>query len=631
MANSRTHFSHLLELLKIERAEDRKQYQQKIQNRSIEDRKKDGVSWYPLEMTKSFLDIGERWTVEVRRKSGQNQRHMFQVGSSAGLFVQDGKKTQHAPGIISKVEDNSIYLMLHRDEPPDWIEDGILGIDLLFDESTYNEMERTIETLIKTDNARLKELIDISLGNRKPGFKQEHGVSLDQLNESQNKAVNNILSAEDICLVHGPPGTGKTTTLIEAICLTVKNEKQVLVTAPSNSAVDIIVEKLHQKNINVVRIGHPARVTEEVVSHTLDAHMSNHSDIRLLKELRKQAEQMRRLAKQYKRKFGREEAQQRKTMLIEAKRLKGESRALESHIVYDVINKADVIACTLIGCNNQYLQKKWFKTVFIDESSQALEAAAWIPIMKANRAIMAGDHKQLPPTIKSKEADKGGLGETIFERMIKLHHADTMLQTQYRMHPDIVSFSNECFYQNQLITDKQVVERETIFDEKAVFIDTAGAGYSDQMNPETLSTFNLEEAQFVISFLNKLTNEQPRITELTFGIIAPYKAQIEQLRKALHNFEWPDNFLKQVTINTVDAFQGQERDVIIISMTRSNDRGEIGFLADQRRLNVAMTRARHQLVLVGDSATLSNNAFMDKMIQHYQQNNWYHSVFEYLY
>ncbi len=624
----KAHFSHLQSTLQVERAEDRKQFLQKIRNRSIQDRKRDGVCWYPVQITNSKLGVGEKWTISIERRITDQQRHHFQVGSSAALFVDAGKRQPSSSGIISRVQENKITMVLNRDDPPEWLDDGKLGLDLMFDESTYDEMDRTLARLKEVKEGRMRDLVKVLLGQSMPQFSKPFSMEFPTLNQSQNTALEHIRSAHDLALVHGPPGTGKTTTLVQAIVETVGYEKQVLVCAPSNAAVDLLVERLHQQSINVLRLGHPARVNEEVVMHTLDAQLSMHADAKTLKDLRKQAEEYFKLGGKYKRNFGREEAQQRKMLKAEARKLKDEATILEDYMVDDILNNAQVIACTLIGANHQHMNRRHFKTVFIDESSQAMEPAAWIPVFKADRVVMAGDHLQLSPTVKSMEAAKEGLGDTLFERCIDAYDNASLLEMQYRMHPKIMSFSNQKFYKRRLITNELVLQRKALFDEPVVFVDTAGAGYTEQLNEETLSTFNTEEAQFVISHSLKLLNQVKEETYFTTGIIAPYKAQVEQLNRLIRGKGMSEEERKRISINTVDAFQGQERDLIMISLTRSNADGIIGFLADKRRMNVAMTRARHHLCLVGDSATLANHPFFDEMIQYFQSINAYHSVFE---
>ncbi|MBV6644740.1 MAG: AAA family ATPase [Cyclobacteriaceae bacterium] len=625
------HFQHLLQLLKIERIEDRKQYEQKIRNRSLEERKKQGVCWYPVVIDRSELGVGEKWVLRVNRTTDLGKRHMFQVGASASLFLQT-RKDLSVTGIISRVGEDKLTLVLNSDTPPDWVDDGKLGVDLLFDESTYDEMEKNIRKLSKVENGRLSELIALFLGQGSPQFTPIDNIHFPALNDSQSGAIGLIESARDVALIHGPPGTGKTTTMVQAIKEVVAKEKQVMVCAPSNAAVDLLVERLHTLKVKVVRLGHPARVTEEVVSHTLDAQLAAHPDAKMLKDIRKQSEEMRRMGWKYKRNYGRSERLQRKLLIDEANKLKNDALALEDHMIHDILNEAEVIASTLIGSNHHYLGKRSFKTVFIDEASQALEPANWIPIMRAGRVIMAGDHQQLPPTVKSKVAAKEGLEETLFERVMRSYQADTMLQIQYRMDPAIKAFSNEYFYQSQLKSSESVLSRKQLFSPPVVFIDTAGCGFEEEVNAETLSTFNKEEALFTLDHLNKRYEEdRAKLEGCSIGIIAPYKAQVEVLRRSIHNYDWSVAFKAQITINSVDAFQGQERDVMYISLVRSNDKGEIGFLADIRRINVAMTRARHLLHVIGDSATLSTHGFFDQMIRHFQEKGYYHSAFEFIY
>ncbi len=624
------HFLQLLDLLKVEREEDRKQYEEKIRNRSLEDRKKEGVTWYPVVVGKSYLSTGEKWTLQLEKTTLHYSKSHFQSGSSVSVFLHDNKNKLSASGIISRISDKYMTVVLNREDPPDWLEDGKIGVNLLFDESTYDEMERAMNKLARVEEGRLNELIQILCGAKAPTFKPSVPLQHPGLNETQNDALSLINATNDIGLVHGPPGTGKTTTLVEAVKETVSMEKQVLVCASSNAAVDLMAERLGAQGIHVLRLGHSARVTDEVVASTLDARIAEHNDAKLLRDLRRKSEEMRSIGKKYKRNFGSTERQQRRLLLQEAKDLKDEAISLENYMIQDELNKAQVIACTLVGSNSAYLQNRTFKTLFIDEASQALEPASWIPIMKVNRVIMAGDHFQLPPTIKSIKAAREGLSETIFERVIgKYEDANVMLETQYRMENPIMQFSNEYFYKGRLKSDALINNRRKIFQNPVEFIDTAGCGFEEKLNPETLSTYNEDEAWFLLNRLGKLiVAHEEEVKQMDLGIIAPYKAQVEVLNGLMEQADWK-HAVKKVTINTVDAFQGQERDLIAISMVRSNPNGEIGFLGDIRRMNVAMTRARYLLLMAGDSSTLSNNDFFDELIRHYQDQQFYSSAFEY--
>jgi len=631
MTDPNQHFSQLLELLKIERQEDRDQYETKIRNKSIDQRKSDGVTCYPLHFKSFKLGIGDHCILTFGYVPMKGKRHMFQVGVSSSLFVNKDQKTHSCQGIISKVKPDEIAIMLSRNEAPEWLDKGKIGLDLLFDEATYDQMEKMLWILMDNTKGRTAEMIQYTLGNARPRFEGLQGITYPDLNTSQNEALNQVNAAKDIGLIHGPPGTGKTTTLVTCIRHVLQTEKQVLVCAPSNSAVDLIVEKLHQKQVPVTRLGHPARVTEEIEKHTLDAQITQNPLFKELKKIRKKGEELRRLGKQYKRSFGRAEAQERKLMLQEARFLKAEGRRLEDQMVEGILNTVAVIACTLVGANNQRISNMRFKTVFIDESSQVLEPAAWIAISKAERVIMAGDHLQLAPTVKSKEALSKGFGNTIFERCINAYDIGVMLTQQYRMHPEIMAFSNQHFYQGLLTSDASILERPLKFERTTEFIDTAGCGYEEALNKETLSTFNREEASFTINQLKGIVASHDQPENYSYAIIAPYKAQVELLRYFLSELKYPPALLKRISINSVDAFQGQERDIVLISLTRSNAQGVIGFLSEEKRMNVAMTRAKYKLLLIGDSATLSRHSFFDKLIQHYQAQNHYRSAFEFLY
>ena len=630
MTDPHQHFIQLLELLKIERQEDRDQYEIKIRNKSLNQRKTDGVTCYPLHFKSFKLGIGDHCILTFRYVPMKERRNLFQVGVSASLFVNIDQKTHSSHGIISKVKTDEIAIMLDRNEAPEWLNKGEIGLDLLFDEATYDQMEKMLRNLLEIKKGRIAEMIQYTLGNKIPRFKGLQGINYPDLNSSQNEALNKVNAAKDIGLIHGPPGTGKTTTLVTCIRDVLQIEKQVLVCAPSNSAVDLIVEKLHQKKVSVTRLGHPARVTEEIEKHTLDAQIIEHPLFKELKKIRKKGDELRRLGKQYKRRFGRAEAQERKLLLHEARLLTTEGRILEDQMVEDILNRVSVIACTLVGANNKRIADKFFKTVFIDESSQVLEPAAWIALSKADRVIMAGDHLQLAPTVKSKEALAKGFGNTIFERCIMAYDIDVMLTQQYRMHPEIMAFSNQYFYHGLLKTDPSILERPLKFENSTVFIDTAGCGHEETLNVETLSTFNRDEALFTINHLNKIVTSIDKPEDYSYAIIAPYKAQVELLRYFLNELKYPPVIFKKISINSVDAFQGQERDIVFISLTRSNTQGVIGFLSEEKRLNVAMTRAKYKLLLIGDSATLSGHVFFNKLIQHYQLKNNYQSAFEFL-
>lgn len=633
-----------LELIKLERVADMEQYRKKVLLRSLSQRTKEGTTWYPVKLVRDYIGTGERLVIEIEKTNYLEQPHSFQSGKLVSVFSNASGKPErdHINGVINYVRDATMVITLNGEDLPEWIDEGLLGVDVMFDEMSYREMEFALNQVIKAEDRRLAELRDILLGTEKSKRKEPAGeankpeafIPSATLNASQQHALQQVLEANDIAFIHGPPGTGKTTTLVQAIVATVKEENQVLVCAPSNAAVDLLAEKLGDQGMNVIRVGHPARVTEQALSKTLDARIAAHEHYSELRALRKRMEQTRNAAMKFKRNFGYHEREQRKEKLQEAKLLKADADMLEFHIVNDLFRQAHVICATLVGSSHPVLRGKKFQTVFIDEAAQALEPACWIPLLKSSRAIFAGDHQQLPPTIKSPEAAKEGLAKTLFEKGIEKHPGmSAMLQIQYRMHESIMRFPSRYFYNDALIAHPSVRRELLRPDQQPVeFIDTAGCGYNESQDPETLSRFNLEEAQLTIQMAERLV-EAIGIDvwidqRITMGIITPYSAQVDRLHKLAERSATLEPLHRLVTINTVDAFQGQERDVIAISFVRSNERGEVGFLSDIRRTNVAMTRARKKLILVGDSATLGAHPFYLELVDFVQQEGFYKSAFE---
>ncbi|WP_420317056.1 IGHMBP2 family helicase [Ekhidna sp.] len=618
-------FQHQIELLKKEKNADYALYQERMMNTSIQEREKNGVTWYPIQMVSDFISTGERITVEIRKQKNVKQKHAFQVGAVVGIFSGSDEKEKTLGGVVSYLKEDTMRIVLNQSFLPDWVKEAKLGINLLFDDGTYREMNKALHQVSHAKNDRLAELRNIFYGLKQANFEKGHSYKIPSLNDVQNKAFEKIIHAHDVAFVHGPPGTGKTTTLVKCIKEITREERQVLVCAPSNAAVDLLVERLISEGLNVLRLGHPARLTPEVVENSLDVRISKHPDFNRLREMRKQSEEYRNLAGKYKRSFGREEKKQRDMLYKEAKALKSESRHLENYISESLADKAEVIACTLTGSSHSLISDRLFKTVFVDESSQALEAAAWIPITRAQRVIMSGDHYQLPPTIKSFEAAKEGLEDTLFAKGLEAQASSvTMLEVQYRMNPKIMGFSSEQFYKGKLKADQSILLRPKHFDHVVSMIDTAGAGYAEKIKQETLSTYNEQEAEVLIRLL-----EKEKLEGLSVGVIAPYKAQVEVLTHLLNQSEKLAHHREMIDINSVDAFQGQERDVIYISLVRSNNEGVIGFLKEYRRLNVAITRARHRLVIIGDSSTLGIDNFYSKLIEYIQINGHYASVYEY--
>jgi superfamily I DNA and/or RNA helicase len=626
------------ELLKMEWQADLEQYRQKVLLRSLKQRTTEGTTWYPVSLKRNYIGTGERLIVEVERTNHLDQPHSFQSGKLVSVFSNASGKPEkeHVNGVINYVRDNIMVVTLNSDDFPDWVEDGLLGVDVMFDEMSYREMEFALKEVIKADEGRMAVFKNILLGGDKAGItpKTFHLEGISGLNESQLDALKKMLQAEDVAFIHGPPGTGKTTTLVQVIRHTVKEERQVLVSAPSNAAIDLLVDKLSEQGLNVLRIGHPARVTEQSLSKTLDARIASHPNYQELRSLRKQMEQLRSTALKYKRNFGWQEKEQRRLLMQEVKTLKSDADMLEFYIVNDLLQNAEAICCTLVGASHPVLRGKKFKTVFIDEAAQALEPACWIPLLRSARAILAGDHQQLPPTIKSVEAAREGLARTLFEKGIaSQQHCVSMLEVQYRMHESIMCFPSHFFYKGKLIAHESV--RAALLRPNQIpveFIDTAGCGYNEKQDPETLSRLNEEEAQLLLHQVEILAEEVGVNSwleeKITLGIITPYRAQVDYLIKITDASVVLEPLKSLITVNTVDAFQGQERDIIAISFVRSNDKSEVGFLGDIRRTNVAMTRARKKLIMIGDSATLGSHPFYLELLDFVQKEGYYKSAFE---
>ncbi len=645
MSSARESLLRLVDLLSLEKTEDHKQYLEQFERHSIAARRKNGVTWYPVVISSEEIGPSDNLIIEIERTQGQNELHQFSNGKVIEIFSNTGDKEAEfwkLNGTVRNAIGNKMRIALNVDELPGWTDRGKLGINLLFDENSYREMLIAIQKTIDADRSRLAELRDIIYGDKPATFeKKDENIIVHSLNRSQNEALRNVVAANDVAIIHGPPGTGKTTTLVQAIRLTLMKEKQVLVCSPSNTAVDLLTEKLSREGINVLRLGHPARISDDVLNNTLDVKMTRHASYKDLKAYRKKAEEYFSLAKKYKRSFGHQEREQRNLLYTEARQLLKDAVALEDYILWEQFEQAQVIACTPVVSSGKLMRDKRFGTVFIDEAAQALEPMSWIPITRAERVVFAGDHCQLPPTVKSKKAEDGGLKFTLFERVVKTQPlATVLLQTQYRMHEHIMGFSNRQFYESKLLADATVKEHALTHDEAedllvrpVEFIDTAGCGFNEQQNPESLSLSNPEEGDLLLKQLGRLLKQydQNHTEKLTIGIIAPYKQQTEYLTERLEQQEWKNDSPHHFAVKTVDGFQGQERDVMCISLVRSNDAGDIGFLADTRRMNVALTRARKKLLVFGDSATLANHGFYKAFLDYVEEIGAYKSAWEILY
>jgi ATP-dependent RNA/DNA helicase IGHMBP2 len=631
------YFERLLALLKTEREEDRKTYQKLIETTSVAERRASGFTWYPVVIKGTEISKAEYISVELERPTHHDINHQLRFGASAVLFSNHNAKTDKVEGTISFQSGNRLKITLRTDELPEWASDGKIGIDLLFDDNSYDEMQSALKTAnTRSENEKENHLIKVLTGKTQPTFNnQQTPVVNPKLNTKQHEAVNKILAANDLAIVHGPPGTGKTTTLVQAIKALIQNDhKQILVVAPSNTAVDLLSEKLADEGLNVLRVGNPARVSEKLMALTLDSKMGQHNAMKDIKRLKKQAADFKNMAHKYKRSFGKAEREQRKALFDEAYKIMKEVGNTEQYIMDDLLAKAQVITATLVGAAHYTVRNLKYHTVVIDEAGQALEPACWIPILKAQKVILAGDHCQLPPTIKSDEAARSGLSTTLLEKCVTLHpEAVVLLEEQYRMNKLIMGYSSKVFYGDQLKAHNSVADHLLFPGDIAInFIDTAGCSFDEKQEGTSIS--NPEEAAFLFRHLvlvvTELANHYQANNFPSIAIISPYKQQIHVLREQLLHVPELKPYSNSISINTIDSFQGQERDIVYISMTRSNNDAVIGFLSDIRRMNVAMTRARKKLVVIGDSATLSRLPFYEDFIAYTQGHEAYQSAWEFV-
>lgn len=634
---SKDYFKKLIDLLDVERKADHQTFLKLTENTSAADRRNLGLTWYPIAIRNTEIGRGDYITVEVERTTHQDLSQQFRFGSTVVLFSNHDPKADRIEGVITHLNRNKMKISLRLDELPDWTRDGKLGVDLLFDNNSYDEMNNALKqaTTFCDDDAKNK-LIRILTDGQQPDFTVDSGYySSPKLNISQQEAVNKILSANQLAIVHGPPGTGKTTTLVQAIkALSKQDNQKILVVAPSNTAVDLLTEKLSEEGLNVIRVGNPARVSEKLVHATLDYKMAEHPEMKSIKVLKKQANEYKNMAHKYKRSFGKAERDQRKALFDEAHKIGREIENSEQYIMDNLFNNAQIITATLVGSNHYTVKNLKYNTVVIDEAGQALEPACWIPILKAEKVIFAGDHFQLSPTIKSKEAAKSGLSTTLLEKSVILHpESVVLLNEQYRMNTQIMGYSSKVFYEDRLMANSSVANH-LLFpnDEPLMFIDTAGCGFEEKA--DGTSTTNPEEATFMLNhlteFIESLGNQNFENKFPSIAVISPYKQQVQLLKELMQSNPLLMAHDDKISVNTIDSFQGQERDIVYISLTRSNTEGAIGFLSDTRRMNVAMTRARKKLVVVGDGATLSRSLFYNDFMKYVEGLNAYHSAWEFL-
>ena len=619
-------------LLQMEYAAEKDAFRKQTEEMGLMRKVKRGDAWYPLKMGKSYYNSLNQLVVEVFRQGDDEIEHNFEFGRPVCFFRVDsgtsgmsGKSRDtiryfNFTGTVSYVDgDRMVVAVPDNGQLIDVQGAENVGIQLFFDETSYKMMFEALDRVMRA-KGRLGYLRDLFYSHQPAETFSFAPMHFTYLNRTQEDAVNKVLQAKDVAIVHGPPGTGKTTTLVEAIYETLRRENQVLVCAQSNMAVDWISEKLVDRGINVLRIGNPTRVNDKMLSFTYERRFEAHPDYELLWAIRKAIRDLR-----AHRKRGDDKYHQK------LERLKERAIELEIRINAQLFGEARVIASTLVGSANRLLEGQKFGTLFIDEAAQALEAACWIPIRRVSRVILAGDHCQLPPTVKSFAAMKAGLGKTLMERIVDNHpETVTLLKMQYRMNEEIMRFSSDWFYGNQVESAPEVKYRSILdLDIPMTWIDTSefsenseNSDYSDisfkeQFVGESFGRINKAEAELTLlvleQYFQKIGKQRILDERLDVGVISPYRAQVQYLRRLFKKKEFFKPYRSLISVNTVDGFQGQERDIILISLVRANDEGQIGFLRDLRRMNVAITRARMKLIILGDASTMTRHPFYKRL------------------
>ena len=665
-------------LLQLEYYTEKEAFRKLTEQIGMRRKVKRGDAWFPLRIGKSFYNSLNQKSIEVFRTSDEEIDHNFEFGRPVMFFLvknHSGEISSHASshqnaasssqgamsssqnaasssqgaassssasnpksikyfsftGTVSYVDgdrmvinvpDSVSLLDLQTEEP--------IGVQLSFDETSYKLMFEALDRTMKAKNNRLAYLRDLFYSHQKAGRFSFEPMKFPWLNPTQERAVNEVLWAKDVAIVHGPPGTGKTTTLVEAINETLMRESQVLVCAQSNMAVDWISEKLVDRGINVLRIGNPTRVNDKMLGFTYERRFESHPDYPQLWAIRKAIRELR-----SNRKKGSESFHQKMD------RLRSRAAEIEIRINAELFGEARVIACTLVGSAHRLLEGMKFGTLFIDEAAQALEAACWIPMRRASRVILAGDHCQLPPTVKSIAALRAGLGKTLMERIAENKpEVVTLLKIQYRMNEEIMRFSSDWFYGGQVESAPQIKYRSILdYDHPITWIDTSDKepadtieegedlNFKEQFVGESFGRINKAEAELTLltlaEYFTKIGKQRVLSESIDVGIISPYRAQVQYLKKLIKKYEFFKPYRRLISVNTVDGFQGQERDVILISLVRSNDEGQIGFLKDLRRMNVAMTRARMKLIILGNKDTMTKHPFYKKLWEYVEAINNY--------
>ena len=667
-------------LLQLEYYTEKEAFRKLTEQMGMQRKVKRGDAWFPLQVGKSFYNSLNQTAIEVFRTSDQDIEHNFEFGRPVMFFMvkkmvknenqgntalQQPENANHKvqssnlkvqsikyfsfTGTVSYVDGDRMVITVPDSAPLLELQQSTdpIGVQLSFDETSYKLMFEALDRVMKAKNNRLAYLRDLFYSHQKAGRFSFEPMKFPWLNPIQERAVNEVLWAKDVAIVHGPPGTGKTTTLVEAINETLMRESQVLVCAQSNMAVDWISEKLVDRGINVLRIGNPTRVNDKMLGFTYERRFESHPDYPQLWAIRKAIRELRKNKKK-----GSENYHQK------MERLKSRAAEIEIRINAELFGEARVIACTLVGSAHHLLEGMKFGTLFIDEAAQALEAACWIPMKRASRVILAGDHCQLPPTVKSIAALRAGLGKTLMERIAENKpEVVTLLKIQYRMNDEIMRFSSDWFYGGKVESAPQIKYRSVLdYDHPITWIDTSNEenqitiegedapedsastsssvsaanqnsdlNFKEQFVGESFGRINKAEAELTLltlaEYFTKISKRRVLEERIDVGIISPYRAQVQYLKKLIKKYEFFKPYRRLISVNTVDGFQGQERDVILISLVRSNDEGQIGFLKDLRRMNVAMTRARMKLIILGNKDTMTKHPFYKKLWEYVEAIN----------
>lgn len=609
--NYADHFADLRNALITERDFETRAYQTLLQNKSMKERVEAGVTWYPVDYADYHYSRLNELVLTFRINSDQNGK-MF--GTSGKCSIFSSVNNEKADGIILTFKDNVVSVVIDDEEIPDWLKEGKIGIDAICDTRTYDLQIKAMEELAEMQRGIAKDFYTKAA----EGYPPDDFSEDENLNASQNNAIRQICSTTPITIVHGPPGTGKTRTLVSAIKKLFQDGKRILVAAPTNAAADHITSELSKAGVDVLRYGNSFKISPQVYSFTLQSRVQNHSDLQVVERLTKEAETIRKKAFRFVRNFGPEEQAERRELKNQLREIRKDIRLIEKRVRAYTLEKYPVITGTLIGLQQEEISQHQFEIMMVDEAGQALEPAIWSLCRNAKKLVMAGDPFQLSPVLFSDQAQKSALSVSLIETGMKLNQPCFLLNTQYRMNDLIMQFSNEKFYQNKLVSGDQVKNQllKSEIHLPVEFIDTAGCGY-DEKRDENGGISNPEEGNLLVKRLNELKTEY-----LSIGIISPYRAQVNFLKSSIED--------AQTTIETVDSFQGQERDVIFISLVRSNSENEIGFLKDYRRMNVAMTRAKYKLIIIGDSSTLGSDPFYSDLLEFIENNGTYRSGYEYV-